>query len=383
MNPHLPTLSVTDAGLAVDAPAMFPAAARTPRAIVVSYSTVPDGWPGGEVGIRRSLDDGATWEAPRIVATPGHGEDAALGALGLTALRSGELLLPYNTVTWTPGRGVEGCKLGLHLIRSGDDGASWSPPQTIDVDFYGPAVYGEFLELDDGEILWPVWGQRIEGETWSSIVLASTDLGAHWRAKGVIAFDADARLSGSYVDGGSTGASDGPVDLSEIDDPDFRPHDTTDGFSETSVVAVEGGRLLAIPRQQGVGGDQSLLLFRSFSDDGGTTWTPFESLGFSGTSPALFRNPDGTLLLGTRRFVPDASRLAPAVELRAGSADGLHWSDPLPLEDPFGTRLTAEYQCGYPAIVEDGPDRVLVYFYSYLPEGGRYVAWNRVAVGAH
>lgn len=378
-NPTPPGLSVIDAGVAVDTPAMFPAAARTATAVVVSYSTVPDGWPGGEVGVRRSLDGGTTWEPPKIVARPGEGEDAALGALGLTALRSGTLLLPYNTVTWTPGRGVEGCRLGLRLLRSTDDGTTWTAPQTIEVDFFGPAVYGELLELDDGELLWPVWGQRIEGETWTSAILSSLDGGGTWRIKGTIAFDATARLVGAYVDGGNTGATDGAIDLSEIDDPDFRPHDTTDGFSETSVARLADGRLLAVLRQQGVEGDQTLLLFTSVSEDRGETWTPYESLGFSGTSPALFRTSGG-LLLGTRRFVPETGGVAPAVELRAGTPDGTRWSEPVPLTDPFGTVLTAEYQCGYPTIVPESDETVLVYFYSYLPAGGRYIAWNRVRI---
>lgn len=380
-DPSAIRVRIIDAGLAVEAPAMFPGAARTPQAIVVSYSTVPDGWPGGEIGVRRSLDGGVTWEHPQIVARADDHEDAALGALGLTVLRSGEILLPYNTITWTRGRGVDGHRLVLRLLRSSDHGRTWAAAPIVEVDFLSPAVYGQLVELDGGELLWPVWGKRVEDERWSSIVLASTDSGESWRIKGTIAYDADARLVGDYVEQGSTGAGDDGVDLSGLDDPDFRPHDPTDGFNETTVIELEDGRLLAVLRQQGVDGDQELVLFRSVSEDGGATWSPYESLGFSGMSPMLFRVAGG-VLLGSRRFAPEGSGIAPGVDVRVGSPDGSTWGDPVILQDPLGTVLTAEYQCGYPAVVPDEGGNARVYFYSYQPGVGRYIAWNLLSLEA-
>jgi hypothetical protein len=374
-----PTLRIVGSGVAVGAPSMFPAAVATPSGQVVAYSTVPDGWPGGTIGVRRSTDGAANWDEARTVAWPGPGEDAALGALGLTRLRSGGLVLPYNAVTWQPGRGVEDCLLGLRLIESADDGRTWSDPIAVEVDFDRPAVYGEMLELASGELLWPVWGERRKGERWRSALLSSRDGGQRWTVKSTIAFDPDARMSGKYVEAGDTGASaSGTADFSRNDDPDFRPHNNTDGFNETSVAQLADGRLLAVLRQQGVDGDQELSLFTAFSADDGTTWSKYERVGFSGMSPALVRLRSGHLLLGTRRFVANDA-IEPAVEVRTGSPAGDSWSEPLALRDPHGTRLTAEYQCGYPSIIEEGSGTLLVFFYSYQPGVGRFVAWNRLA----
>ncbi|RYE10742.1 MAG: exo-alpha-sialidase [Hyphomicrobiales bacterium] len=373
---------VIGSGVAMGSPSMFPGCAVTPSGIVIAYSTVPDGWPGGTVGVRRTADGGRSWEAAQIVARPAPGEDAALGAIGLTRLRDGRLLLPYNTVTWQKGRGIEGCLLALRLVESTDDGARWSEPIKVAIDFDRPAVYGDMLELASGELLWPVWGEYRSGERWRSALLASRDGGRNWTVKSTIAFDPEARMTGKYVENGDTGQTDhGVADFSRHDDPDFRPHNATDGFNETSVVQLGDGRLLAVLRQQGVDGDQELALFVAYSADEGASWTAYARIGFSGMSPVVVRTADGRLLLGSRRFVADAS-VEPGVEIRVGAADARQWSAPVTLVDPHGTKLTGEYQCGYPAFAAEPGGTWLAFFYSCQPDGARYLAWNRLEIAA-
>lgn len=353
---------------------MFPAAVRTPSAVVVAYSTVPDGWPGGEVHVTRSLDGGATWTAGGAVAVPEGEDDAVLGAIGLARLSDGSLLMPVNTVRWTAGEGTAGRRIGLRLVRSDDDGASWDAGRAVETGFFWPAVYGQILEFDDAELLWPIWGRLRAEQKWRSAVFASRDGGRSWELKGTIAYDPAATLRGEYVDSGNGTRTGDPADTTA---PSFRPHDPTDGFSETSVCLLADGRLLAILRQQGVDGDDALHFYRSWSGDRGTTWTPAERLGFSGMSPALARLDDGRLLLVSRRCAPEGSGVEPAVEARVADAAGEVWGEPVPLADPYGTRLDAEYQCGYPAIVTEGAV-ARVFFYSFAPGDGRFVAWNTV-----
>lgn len=353
---------------------MFPAAVRTDVGLVVAYSTVPDGWPGGEVYMTCSDRSGEHWSAPVVAASAHDGEDAVLGALGMARASNGTLLLPVNAVTWTEGHGVADRQIVLRLLRSDDGGATWTNDVPVDIDFAWPAAYGQIMEIDD-VLLWPVWGRRRATERWRSALLDSSDGGLTWSVKSTIGYDPEARLEGDYVAYGNTDRGE----ADEIFDPEFRPHDPTDGFTETSVCQLGDGRLFAILRQQGVGGDRTLAMFRSWSSDGGSSWTPYEPIGFSGMSPALHRLDDDSLLLVTRRHVPVGSDETPGVEARIGSADGTSWSDVTLLEDPYGTVLTSEYQCGYPAIVpHDGGVRV--FFYSYRPHEGRYIAWNQIAV---
>ncbi|MER3386597.1 MAG: sialidase family protein [Microcella pacifica] len=374
-------LSITGSGVVASAPAMFSAAVRSPEAIVVAFSTVADGWPGGEVRVVRSFDGGREWTAPVTVARPREGEASVLGALGMVRLTDGTVLLPYNGVHWTLGMGTAGRRLSLNLACSRDGGETFETGDPIDVDFFWPAVYGQILELDDGELLWPIWGRQTESEKWRAVVLSSTSAGSEWRVKSTIAFDAHARLHGTYVETGDTGAEVGADTQESTHDPGFRPHDPTDGVTETTVCELADGSLLAVMRQQGVGGDQALTFIASRSLDRGETWSDYELLAFSGMSPALWRLPDGQLLLASRRHAPEESGIEPGVEVRLGTADGKHWESPITLEQPDGRRPASEYQCGYPAIVPGGtPDAVLVVFYGFDEDTGRYLAWNEVTL---
>ncbi len=371
----MPAVRIRATGVAVDSvPAMFPGVARAGDDVVVSFSTVPDGWPGGEVGICRSADGGTTWSPPRIVARPGGRVQAVLNAVGLTSLADGTLLLPYNGVRWTSGGGVGGRVVSLNLLASRDSGETWSDERRIDVDFHGPCVYGNILELGD-RLLWPIWGQQRPGERWRSALLESSDHGSTWALGATIGYDPAARMTGEYVVPVASGLTcTGDPDPTLTVDPAFRPHSPIDGFTETTVTLLEDGSLLAVLRQQGVGGDNTLQLFQSRSADDGRQWSDPEPLGFSGMSPLLHRVPGGLLLGYRRRIDPEAPGPA-AVDVRAASPDGSAWSEPSTLLDPHGTVCTQEYQCGYPAMIAVGSGQVLALFYSYS-QGRRFIAWN-------
>jgi hypothetical protein len=374
MSPR-PEIRVHSCGVVIDStPAMFPGVAGVGDDIVVSFSTVPDGWPGGEVGIVRSADGGASWSGPVIVARPQGGAQAVLNAVGLTALSDGSLLLPYNSVRWTPGGGVGGRIISLHLLTSRDGGFTWTGGDPIDVDFHGPCVYGGMLS-QGGRLLWPVWGQRRAGERWRSSLLESSDQGATWRLGATIGYDRQARMAGSYPMPAVSGLGPGgDPELQLTADPAFRPHSPIDGYSETSVAVCPDGSLLAVLRQQGVHGDNTLQLFRSRSGDGGRTWSPPEPMGFSGMSPLLHRISGGLLLAYRRRIDPERAQPA-AVEVRTADGAGTEWSRPIELIDPHGTVCMQEYQCGYPAMIDVGVGRVLALFYSFARER-RFIAWN-------
>lgn len=376
-------LEITGSGVVVDAvPAMFPGLTWAGDELLASYSTVPDGWPGGTVGVVRSADGGRSWSAPHTVAAPADGLDAVLNAVGLATLRDGTVLLPYNGVRWTPGEGVAGRVVSLHLLRSADGGRTWTGGAPIALDFHGPCVYGQLLERPDGRLLWPVWGQRTSTERWRSVLLESADGGHTWSVGATIGYDPDARLAGDYATPAVGGLGvDGNPDVTRTTDPDFRPHSPIDGFTETTVVPTGEGRLLAVLRQQGVGGDDTMQLFRAESADDGATWTTPERIGFAGMSPLLHRAADGAILLATRRFAPDDGPTPPGVEVRVSPDGGRSWSAPRPLRDPHDYQPTAEYQCGYPAMAGLADGSVLTVFYSYAPGRGRFLAWNTLRLG--
>jgi hypothetical protein len=369
-----PAPEIVDTAVVVDSvPAMFPGVVRLGEQLLASFSTVPDGWPGGEVGITRSSDGGRSWSAPTMVARPTGDIDACLNAVGMTALADGTVLLPYNAVRWTPGGGVAGRRISLHLLASRDAGRTWEP-RAVDVDFYAPCVYGAMVEID-GTVLWPIWGQRRPDERWRSALLRSSDGGGHWTLGATIGYDPNARIASSYAQPQASGLDDqGRPQPDLTRDPQFRPHSPIDGFNETTIGVDHDGSLLAVLRQQGVGGDDTTLLYRSRSSDSGDSWSRPEPMGFTGMSPLLHRLGQ-RLLLATRRRHREGEGGTPGVEVRMSSSGG-QWSAPVPLVDPHGTRYTAEYQCGYPAMTQLDAERVLVLFYGFTPAGRRYVAAN-------
>lgn len=374
-----PSIAVVETGVVVDEiPAMFPGVVSLGDELIASFSTVPDGWPGGSVGIARLTNGGRSWSSPQLLVDPDEHADAYLNAVGMTTLTDGTVLLPFNGVRWAPEGGVAGRRMSLHLLASQDGGASWER-RDVQIDFAGPCVYGGIVQVGE-TLLWPVWGQRHPDERWRSVVLTSDDGGRRWELGATIAYDPDARMTGNYprpAKGGLDAGGRPRTDLTE--DPDFRPHSPIDGFNETTIVALPDGSLLAVLRQQGVGGDDTTQLYRSRSHDGGQSWSTPTQVGISGMSPLLHVAGDA-LLLGTRRRCSGGDGGVPAVEVRLSRTWGETWSAAVPLRDPFGTNYTAEYQCGYPAMVTIGAGLVLVVFYGFTPSGRRYVASNVIKI---
>ncbi|MDO8187102.1 sialidase family protein [Conexibacter sp. JD483] len=359
-------------------PAMFPGVTQTSDGLLVSFSTVPDGMPGGQVGVVRSRDGGRTWGEPTIVVEPADDDEAALTQVALRRLGDGTLLMPFCRLRIRGGYANR--QATLHMARSEDDGETWELSDPLELDFLEPLTYGAVVETHPGRVLVPIWGREREGERWRSSVAVSDDGGRTWaRGTTTIAYDPDARLRSAYAAprANSLDASGEPL-FDNIADPDFRPHADVDGFSETSVARLSDGLLVAILRQQGVGGDEALWLYRSESRDDGASWSAYERLDLTGMSPALHVLADDTLLLGHRVYAPDGGGARPATVVAHSHDGGRTWVDHVELIDPKGFRWTSEYQTGYPDFAELEDGSVLAVFYSLDPALGnqRYLAAN-------
>lgn len=368
---------VTSVVVLDESPGMFPGVAVTSGGLVASYSTVPDGMPGGCIGTIHS-SDGLSWHDPTIVVEPADPGEAAINQVGLRRLSNGELLMPFCRVRIVGGYAAR--QATLHMARSTDDGATWTLSEAISLDFLEPLTYGGLVEVEPGKLICPIWGRRREGERWRSAVIFSGDSGRTWSPESVtIGYDPNARLRGDYAQPRANALDEnGNPAYSNISDPEFRPHADVDGFTETSIVALNDGSLLAILRQQGVGGDTDLWFYRSTSDDGGVTWSSPERLEFAGTSPALYVTRGGELLLGYRVFAPSELGVVPGVRVVVSRDRGITWGDGIDLVDPKGYVWTSEYQCGYPDFAEMEDGTLVVVFYSYDPElpHRRYLAAN-------
>ena len=157
---------------------------------------------------------------------------------------------------------------GVFMVRSENDGYTWTAPRHIEEPpgWPGVASHGAVCELPDGELLLPVTGKRTETSQALGMALRSRDRGETWGEPTCLTDDA-------------------PVGID---------------FHETRLVLCPSGDIVATHRtEQG-------NYFRNSSTDGGRTWSETQDTGIwcGGSSPPDLRLlADGRLLLsrGYRR----------------------------------------------------------------------------------
>ncbi len=131
----------------------WPIVSDSPDTPIIDSETC--GMRRNEMVLRRSSDNGNSWSEPEIIA---HGVDAPLEIpTGVVTLSNGDLLVSFST--WKDWDGS--CPYGhrIMVIRSSDNGKSWSEPVTI---FYDPTDNtgyweGRISEMPDGKLIATCW----------------------------------------------------------------------------------------------------------------------------------------------------------------------------------------------------------------------------------
>lgn len=298
----------------------------------------------------RSTDGGKTWSAPEELHIPPKlgvpvGQNASLG---ITTLKDGTILWPLNEEKVNQPFTDRECR--LYTLRSEDHGKTWTQLEPVTIDLREAWAYGKIVELPDGTLLLPVWGMRVLGERWRAGLLKSRDKGRTWGDHRTIAWD-------PYAGGRED-----------------------NGFNETTLARLPSGEILALLRQQQVGyypderpkeySEPAQEFYRSFSRDGGDTWSLPQRLTLRGTSPALHVSPSGALMLGYRDTQQSPDDQKPrGLAVRLSVDKGATWINEIQLVDPErGDDDRASY-VGYPDF-EDLPDgKILVVFYSGKGKG--------------
>lgn len=138
--------------------------------------------------LRRSFDQGATWQKTQIVV-PGQGREAIMNPTPVIDKHDGAILLLCNRhpsvhVQYKPGA------IRLLLVKSTDDGASWSDPVDLTKQVTDPNKWeaglgvgpGVGIQASSGRLVVPFWHFEpgLEGDFLDRIIY-SEDHGQTWK----------------------------------------------------------------------------------------------------------------------------------------------------------------------------------------------------------
>jgi hypothetical protein len=196
--------------------------------IVVVYYDSPDHVSrSGRISMVRSRDQGRTWSAPTVVIDGPNDErdpnivETARGTWLVSYFDSDTMKAPSSQ--------------GVFVIRSTDEGHTWSAPARVGTTLRGPATSAKIVQMDNGDLLMPVYGATPAGTDAVAVVIRSADDGLTWPP-----------------DGEATIASAPGVN-----------------FVEPALAHLGGGRLLAMIRTEGA----ERAAYENYSIDGGRTWS--------------------------------------------------------------------------------------------------------------
>jgi len=231
----------------------FPSVAKlaTGELIVVYYASPAHTDQSGKILLKRSADNGRTWSAAETaVDSPYDDRDASL-----TVTRAGRVILSYFSRDW---RSTPPAVFGTFVVSSNDGGRTWSPPAPVRTKLGWSGTSAPVLELQNGDLLLPLYG-GLPGETASRVTVArSRDGGRTWPASSEVEVAADPKID----------------------------------FEEPALLDLGGGHIRVLMRTDRADGHG----YESGSRDGGATWSAPSKLAIKPHAPDLLSIalPDGS-----------------------------------------------------------------------------------------
>ncbi|EMI19427.1 putative secreted protein [Rhodopirellula maiorica SM1] len=299
--------------------------------------------PFGRVEMMRSDDDGETWSWPRTILDGASDDRDA----GITETANGTLLVTtFTSLAYEPG-------LRAAMKRTAKDPAAW-PAEKLDrwnavhhriTEKQRQAELGEWMiRSTDGGITW--------SERYPTIV--NSPHGPTQLADGRLLYAGKQLWSKERKIGVSQSSDDGASWqwLSEIP---ARDGDSVQNYHELHAVETDNGKIIAHIRNHNANNKGETL--QCESTDGGETWTTPHSIGVWGLPSFLTKLRDGRLLMsyGHRRQ-PFGN------QARVSDDEGASWSPPVVISDDG-----ANGDLGYPSTAQLGDGSLLSVWYEAVP----------------
>ena len=311
----------------------------------------------GDLLLVRSTDNGESWSAPDVVYESADGEPRAVGTM--TKLKDGRIVAPLVELNDNQSQGK------VRLLAS-DDGRKWQVRQvSADLPLIWWAPCGRVIEAYDGTLVMAVYGATSDDDLKATIhncgLLRSCDGGATWGDYSTIARGREDVVGAAP---GRRFSFEGPH-LQLLADGSY-------------LAMVTARRLNAEgtgPSPSNEGPGAPLLLCRLWTSDGGRSWTQPNQLS-PGAWPTLGVMGNDTLCVNTLWSAWGEMRLLTSRDgfntihqevemLRRGWIRGRANNPreaPLPPTVPYLTQEWAYEHYGFPSIVTLDDDRLVVVF---------------------
>ena len=201
---------------------------------------------GGRAMLIRSEDDGVTWSKPETIIDTPWDDRSP----AFLELPDGTILCSFFIYSGADNRQHPELAHRTCIVRSFDGGRTWEQtPRKLPSPFLADATDGPAILLQDGSAVLAIYGAPHDGGPEQQAILRTTDLGESWELLSMVKTDHE--------------------------------------ISETGLAQLPDGRLVMIGRPEGD---------ITWSSDGGRTWTPPVTFGMRMFEPSLLVLPDGTLL---------------------------------------------------------------------------------------
>lgn len=269
----------------------------------------------GRICMVRSADEGKTWSIPETIYDDVNDNRDP----HIAQLSDGTLICSFFSLVFEKDDPKKWKGSNPSVIRSLDNGKTWDKQATV-LATNTPHWFcsAQVREMPDESCVLPVYHQDSENgnyKAWGGVI-RSTDKGKTWDKE--VAIGEAANL--------------------------FLP-------AETDVVLLKKKKLFAALR-----GDiaTKVNMHYATSLDYGKTWTTVKDIGFQGHAPSFTRLRSGEILLSYRAFTNDHEAKTGYTGLRVSRNEGKSWEGPYLIDKKWGA---------YPATVELKDGTILIIYY--------------------
>jgi sialidase-1 len=296
-------------------------------------------------------------------------------------LKNGEIVAVFYTgATHVTGNTTQYPKAGrICMVRSPDEGKTWSTPVTI-YDDMDDNRDPHITQLSDGTLICSFFSlifDKTDPKKWKGSnpsVIRSLDNGKTWDLEAtLLATNTSNWFCSAQVREMPDGSCLLPVYHQDSNDGNYKAwggviRSTDKGKTWGKEIAIGETSNLFLPAETDVVLLKKKILFAALrgdiatkvnmqyatSKDYGKTWTTVKDIGFQGHSPSLTRLHTGEILLSYRAFTNDLDAKTGYTGLRISRNEGKTWEGPYLIDKKWGA---------YPATVELKDGSILIIYY--------------------